>query len=238
VSSPRCCAYRQRRRSTTAVEDSKLRFSSAAHPISGWASCCDTIMPVKSALVLPTEENVRRACKQFDDDNLVVEEALKDLFTQYPRNNNHPHVLLKVVALNRLYSAGIYAVYDTARHIHEHAREIDSGLAAGAPEVVDIITAVPITATGKVRHFWAFATKYCSWHNPNSYPIWDSHVARYLRSLEGTPFAHPDFWHHYREFRDLMVAFREHYKLAAVMFKEIDKFLYRMAPKAPTRRDQ
>jgi len=196
----------------------------------------DTSMPMTSASVLPTEENVRRACKQFDDDNRIVEEALKDLFTQYPRNKDHPHVLLKVVALNRLYSTGILAVHDVARHIHERAQEIDSGLAVGSPEIVDKITAVPITATGEVRHFWSFATKYCSWHNPKAYPIWDSRVERYLRSLNGTAFTHPDRWNHYREFRDLMALFREHYRLAAFTFKEIDEFLWSYGGEDPNAR--
>ena len=192
----------------------------------------DILAAMNSASILPTEENVRRACKQFDDDP-IVEEALKDLFTQYPRNDDHPHVLLKVVALNRLYSAGIYAVYDAARHIHEHAQVIDSGLAAGSPEVVDLITAVPIKATGKVLHFWCFATKYCSWHNPRSYPIWDAHVREYLTWLRQRPEGRflvkaPDSWTKYAEFVDMINNLRKLDTLSGCefSFKQIDKFLY------------
>jgi hypothetical protein len=193
------------------------------------------------ASMLPNEENVSRACKQFDDDPFP-DEALKVLFTQYPRNDNYSHVLLKVVSLNRLYNAGILNPYPVAHHIHDHAQEIDSDLSGGSPEVVDIITPVQINATGKVRHFWSFATKYCSWHRLESYPIWDAHVARYLRSLKGSDFTRPnkwtdypqfvdhgwrpDNWTHYREFAVLMSRFRDFYTLRSFTFKEIDKFLF------------
>ena len=147
--------------------------------------------------VLPTEERVRAACREYDGD--IAERALRELFTQYPRNNDRAHVLLKVVALNRLYSAGILAVYDVANHICQ--QEIDAALSNGAPEVVDKIAKVTISSSGKQRGFWSFATKYCSWHNQASYPMWDSRVCRYLRclnkyllSLNETPFGDPDYW--------------------------------------------
>jgi hypothetical protein len=178
----------------------------------------------------PTAELVRAACKQFDREYAVTEEALSDLFSQYPRNGNRPHILLKVVALNRLYSTQIFAVHDVASHIHQ-VREIDSALAKGSPEVVDKIAKVTISATGKQRSNFAFATKYCSWHNQASYPIWDSRVAMYLWCLRGTPFAEflgskPDLWDYYKEFVRTMTAFRDFYKLGSFTFKQIDKFLW------------
>jgi hypothetical protein len=183
--------------------------------------------------IIPTEGLVRSACEQFDKDNAVVEQALKDLFNQYHRNDNEPHVLLKVVALNRLYSTNILAVYDVARHIWQ--QDIDSALASGASEIVDKIAHVTITATGKNRTNYSFATKYCSWHNQNSYPIWDSRVDRYLRSMRRTPQnppfakflnAHGDLWNCYPEFVALMSAFRDSYGLGSFNFKEIDKFIW------------
>ena len=84
-------------------------------------------------------ERVRAASEEFNKENSVIEQALKELFGQYRGNNNHPHVLLKVVALNRLYSAGILGVHDAAYHIYQHAQEIDAALTDGAPEAVDRI---------------------------------------------------------------------------------------------------
>jgi hypothetical protein len=181
--------------------------------------------------IIPTADLVRGACEEFDEGNVVVEQALKDLFNQYPRNDNESHVLLKVVALNRLYSTNIFAVYDMAHHIWQQAQEIDSDLEGGVPDIVDKIAHVRISTTGKDRINYSFATKYCSWHNQASYPIWDSRVDRYLRSLRQTTFAkflnpHGDLWNCYPEFVKLMTSFRDFYGLGSFSFKQIDKFLY------------
>lgn len=159
--------------------------------------------------------------------NDIADEALRDLFGQCPRNENHAHVLLKVVALNRLYSAGIFAVYDVAEHIHRHAKEIDAGLKIGDPETVDTIRGVTVNATGKQRNFWSFATKYCSWHNQAEYPMWDTRVCRYLRALRVPEFAHPDSWTRYADFKKLVTDFRTRYHLESFTFKQIDMFMWK-----------
>jgi hypothetical protein len=201
--------------------------------------------------IAPNPSSVRDACKRFEEENAVVERALAELFRQYPTNDDEAHVLLKVVALNRLYSTNILAVRDVARLIYEHRQEVDGALKGDppSPEAVDQIVKVTIRAACKQRKLWTFATKYCSWHRPESYPIWDSRVARYLRSLKGSDFTRPDNWTdypqfadygghaadgrwradnwtQYREFAVLMNRFRDFYDLGSFTFKEIDKFLY------------
>jgi hypothetical protein len=182
----------------------------------------------ESAVTTPTDELVKAACEEFDQDNSVVEQALSDLFTEYPCNDHLSHVLLKVVALNRLYSTQIFAVLDLAQHIR--ALEIDRDLALGSPEIVDRIAR--ITINGKERNNYSFATKYCSWHNQPSYPIWDSRVDTYLWRLQkqkrftAVVNSNSDLWH-YPTFREAMIAFRDVYRLASFSFKEIDKFLWK-----------
>jgi hypothetical protein len=198
---------------------------------------------------VPNPSSVRDACERFDKEYAVVERALAELFRQYPTNDDQAHVLLKVVALNRLYSTNILAVWDVARLIYEHRLEVDGALKADppSPEAVDKIVELTILATRK--RFWSFATKYCSWHRPESFPIWDSRVLRYLQSLKGSPFTlpdnwtecsqfadsagrtaarrwRPDNWTHYREFLALMNRFRDFYNLGSFTFKQIDKFLF------------
>lgn len=181
--------------------------------------------------MVPTPELVRAACEEYRQD--LGDEALRELFTQYPENQCRSHVVLKVVALNRIYSAGVLAVYDVAQHIHARAREIDEGLKAGDSSVVETIHKVRISKTGKERKFWSFATKYCSWHNPEKYPIWDSRVVNYLRSLGKGEFAHPDAWTKYAEYRALIDAFRTHYQLEEFTYKQIDMFMWKYgAPEA------
>jgi hypothetical protein len=191
----------------------------------------DIILSMRSGeeLILPTEKLVRNACKRFNKDYAITEQALTDLFNQYPRNDNHAHVLLKVVALNTLYSTQILAVQDVAQHIYE--LRIDSALSKGLPEVVDKIAKCTISSTGRVRFNYSFASKYCSWHRQEAYPIWDSRVEKYLKALSrsyrpkflGTK---PWLWDYYQEYVQMMTDFRMEYKLASFSFKDIDKFLW------------
>ena len=51
---------------------------------------------MKPVLRRPSAELVQAAIDKFDRDNSVIEEALNELFGQYPGNANLPHVLLKV----------------------------------------------------------------------------------------------------------------------------------------------
>lgn len=185
---------------------------------------------------MPNEERVKAACNEFDQDYRAVEEALTEIFCQYRTNSAFHHVLLKVVTLNALYSTQIpvYSktipnVLDVAKHICQIAHDIDSALLAGSPEIVDRIAAIAVSGK-KNRNYFAFATKYCSWHNPRCYPIYDSRVYEYLRLLRrqgdfATDFDLEGHWK-YPAFRDLMDAFREHYHLGSFSFKDIDKFLW------------
>jgi hypothetical protein len=186
---------------------------------------------MKTILRRPTVDLVTAACSEFDRQNLIIEQALKELFNQYHGNSDLSHVLLKVVALNRLYSTQILALMDVAKLIHRNAQDIDSALAVGSPQIVDKIARVTISASGKERRNLSFATKYCSWHNPESYPIWDSHVDKYLWTLQKqdhfAPFfkANADLWD-YPKFREVIVAFRDRYDLGSFTFKDTDKFLW------------
>jgi hypothetical protein len=163
--------------------------------------------------------------------------ALTELFKQYPGNSVLPHVLLKVVAVNTLYSTQIRAytekipnLMDVAAHIHRHAEDIDSALESGMPEIVDTIASVTVPGK-KDRYYFSFATKYCSWHRPQFYPIYDSRVDRYVYGLKAEPCFREFFgtgedrWR-YAQFRRLITVFRDHYGLGSFSFKEIDKFLY------------
>lgn len=116
------------------------------------------------------------------------------------------------------------------RHIHQNASDIDSALAVGLPEIVERIANVHVPGK-RDRYYFSFATKYCSWHKPEFYPIWDSRVDKYLHGLKAEPcFAEffgtgEDYWR-YAELRRLITVFRDHYGLGSFNFKQIDKFLY------------
>lgn len=194
-----------------------------------------TFEPVKGglmddSLIVPNANGVKSACQQFDRENEVVENALADLFAKYPANSDPSHVLLKVVALNSLYSTRILAVLKLAAHICEQGAKLDAALAAGLPEAVDTVASV--TIGGKEFTFYSFATKYCNWHKPDLYPIYDSRVEKYLWFLKkrevfrsDTFNSCEDLWS-YPTFCDVMTAFRDEFGLGSFSFKQIDKFLW------------
>jgi len=184
-------------------------------------------MKIRTDLPEPKIEFVRTKIGEFNRDNEDVERGLKQLIGAFPKNSDLGHVLVKVAAINVLYRTLIFGVFEVAKVIKDAA--IDPLLESGDPKVVEKITKV--TYTGKTRWNYSFATKYCSWHRAEMYPIFDSRVDFCLRSYRAMyPFAkftQNDLWD-YEQFKKIVTAFRDHYGLGSLTYKEIDKFLYQL----------
>ena len=179
----------------------------------------------------PNAINIEDACAYFSADKNEPDPALIELFTQYPKNIDFVHVLLKVVTLNTLYSTMIRVysdhptVYDVARHIVD--LKIDSDLDLCSPELVRKIS--KIDKDKKTFYNYSFATKYCSFHRPESYPIYDSRVNEYLwhlRNLGGLKQFKRNVLYIYPEFKKIVDEFRDRYSLQAFTYKQIDAFLF------------
>ena len=181
----------------------------------------------------PSVDDIRRAGAEFDSENQILEEALQELFGQYPHNTKLAQVLLKVTALNTLYSTqiplyreSIPTIFDVAEHIVTLG--IDSDLKRGDDGLVSRLAKTEVPPK-KVRFNYSFATKYCSWHNPSAYPIFDSRVYAYLCHLVNhgclDRFIQNDMWD-YPTFKKTIEGFKERNRLGEFTFKDIDKFLY------------
>jgi hypothetical protein len=181
----------------------------------------------------PSADDIKRAGAEFDSENKILEEALRELFAQYPRNTEPARVLLKVTALNTLYStqiplyrANIPTIFDVVDHIVN--LNIDSDLARGDDRLVGHIARTEVPGK-EVRFNYSFATKYCSWHNPKAFPIFDSRVYAYLCHLLNHDcieiFRKNDLWD-YPIFKKVIEGFQKRSRLENFTFKDIDKFLY------------
>ncbi|MGB8258896.1 MAG: hypothetical protein WCE75_01035 [Terracidiphilus sp.] len=188
---------------------------------------------MKEVLLDPTPKDIRDAGSQFDKDNGVLEEALGDLFRTYRDNTQPAQVFLKVTALNALYSTQIplYSTrIPTTRDVANHIVDIkvDSRIAQGDPQVVYDISKVDVPGKER-RYYYSFATKFCSWHAQDSYPIFDSRVLAYLGHLRRNgrlgKFGQIDPWI-YSKFKGIVMEFCEKNGLGEFNFKKIDKFLY------------
>jgi hypothetical protein len=165
--------------------------------------------------------------RRFDREEAVTECALSKLFRLFPKNTVLEEVLLKVVALNGLYRTRILANNIEAVVKHILKRTTDAQLQAGQSEAVDLIASVRL---GKQeRYNYSFATKYCSWHNQQAYPIYDKRVDEilwgYRKQDQFAEFQRQDLGE-YDEFKRVIMTFRTHYHLQEFDFKSLDKFLW------------
>ncbi len=156
----------------------------------------------------------------------ATERALMELFRTFPHNVRLEAVLVKVAALNDLYNTNIYAVYEMARHIW--GLDTDSKLEQGSLELVEEIAVVMLR--GKRRRNYSFATKYCHFHAPEVYPIYDGYVEEALwayRKKDGfVRFKRKELWESYPRYVAVVKGFREHYGLGGFSLREIDRFLW------------
>ncbi len=178
-------------------------------------------------LCRPTPGLVESYIRRFDQQESLAaaERALRKLFRACPENREIEEVWIKVAAINSLYYTNIFATFDMAKHICE--LDTDAQINRQSADLVNEIATV--TINGKTRRFYSFASKYCSWHAPDAYPIYDSYVERliwaYAIQQRFDQFERADL-QDYPKYRNVIDSFREHYGLELFDFKSLDKFLW------------
>jgi hypothetical protein len=132
--------------------------------------------------------------------------------------------------LQRSHSTNIFDTYRIAKHILN--LRIDDALSVSDPTIVGKIAnehGILKSKGNGNRNFYSFATKYCSWHNKDSYPIYDSYVHKVLVAYRNrdkfSNFNSIDL-RDYEKFKKIMVDFKTTYLLTNHNLKEIDKFLW------------
>ncbi len=176
----------------------------------------------------PSREQVVLYLKQWEslDNYREQEKALDKLFFETaPENRDLSDILIKAAALNDFYSTKVFSIYSMAKHIYE--LDIDNRLRRKDPNLVDDIKS--IYANGKVRNHYSFATKYCSHHCPDRYPIFDSYVEKMLRYFRDA-YGFADFRNKdlkkYSIFKNVILKFIEYFDLKEFTLKEIDRYLW------------
>jgi hypothetical protein len=101
------------------------------------------------------------------------------------------------------------------------------------PEVVERIANLTIKGKrreGKKRRNYSFATKYCSFHQPDLYPIYDSIVDKILKAYQrqDTFSSQPlGDLRDYRRFKEVLERFVTYYQeLGRPRWRELDCFLH------------
>ena len=176
----------------------------------------------------PSVEKVEEYLKLWDTlENYSLQEcALDKLFFELaPSNTNISDILLKSATLNDFYSTNIFSIFPVAKHIL--SLNIDDRLKEGDETLVDDMKNIVIN--NKNMKLYSFATKYCSHHNPDAFPIYDSFVdkvLRYFRDIDDfSKFKNKDL-KNYKTFKSILRDFQNFYSLQKYSFKELDRFLW------------
>ncbi len=92
-----------------------------------------------------------------------------------------------------------------------------------------------ITINGKPFYFYSFASKYCSHHRPDIYPIYDNYVHKLLkcfRDRDGFYTFKEAGLKNYQSYVAIIKAFQHFYDLNTFTIKNIDKYLWQLAKEA------
>lgn len=161
------------------------------------------------------------------DSYVFQESSLKKLFTlTYPDNTDIDDVLIKVCSLNDFYSTNIFSPFAVAKHIV--SLSIDARLKNNDLMLVNDIALIRMKEN-KTINFFSFATKYCSHHKPDMYPIFDSFVEKLLMHLKKTDkfakFKKEDL-KQYHNYKEIIIKFIHFYQLEKFSLKEVDRYLW------------
>ena len=178
----------------------------------------------------PCKSEVEKYLNRWDSlENYVLQESsLYKLFHKtYPNNNDINDILIKASSLNDFYSTNIFSIFPVAKHILK--LDIDKRLKSGDTTLVNDIANVTIGGINK--HFYSFATKYCSHHNADDFPIYDSFVEKVLLHFKKIDkfdkFTASDL-KNYSKFKNVLISFKKYYDIDKYSLKDIDRYLWQL----------
>ncbi len=181
----------------------------------------------------PSEDQVKKYLNIWNSEEMekyvAQEKSINKLFDEtYPSNVDIDDVLIKVCALNSFYSTNIFNPFAVAKKILEENINFDFRVKKGNCDLVSDIAIVKVDE-GKFRNFYSFATKYCSHHNPDFYPIYDSFVEKILLHFKKVDkfaqFKKEDL-KDYPKFKTVLQKFQSFYNLDKFSLKQIDRYLW------------
>lgn len=179
------------------------------------------------AIERPTAKYVRDQLRESEGQDRYwgADPAVRLVFDEWPENTVPAHVLVKVTILNALYATNIFNVYPVADRIL--SLKLDERLRDGDETLVADVAQVKLGKKNKT--LLSFASKYCAWHQPDRFQIFDSRV-EYMLWEYRKAFAFADFQRgtlrDYPSFARIIGEFRDFFGLKEFTRKKIDKFLW------------
>ncbi len=162
------------------------------------------------------------------------ERIIQSLVSKYPDQNNYDEVLLKVVMINTLYSAGLntikstdtISVNDMAKHIVEmDEKENLSELIKSPEKDSNQNRAVHLIAQKEgFKDAYSFASKYCNWHNMDGFAVMDTYSKGVMYYLNKSTETYESI-SKYDRFSKITIDFRDSI-CSGISLKELDMFLW------------
>ena len=120
----------------------------------------------------------------------------------------------------------ILNIWPVAKQIQ--SLNIDKRLSEGDATLVNELAAVDF-GNDKHKNFYSFATKYCNFHQPDQFPIYDRYVASLLLHFKKVDhfyaFNASDL-RDYPTYRTIINAFQAHYGLMEFSKRQLDHYLW------------
>lgn len=187
------------------------------------------------------QDDIKKYIEKWDntEEYVIPEKALQTLFLN--KRDNHlssDDLLIKCSVLNDFYGTNIFKVYYVVSH-YLTVVNLAERLEAGDITLVDDLRKVVVPKKdkdGKIAgertiDYYSFATKFCSHHKPDVFPIYDSNVAYALKSFRKRDsrirFADSDL-RNYQKFAGIIDTFRKVYDLERYNVKDIDRYLWQL----------
>ena len=183
-------------------------------------------------MLIPSDQLIDQYINKFNSDEryYLADNTITKLFEKFPYNNDLEDILLKISVINDLYSTNIFATFNMAKHIQ--SLQIDKDLEVNDPSLVNRIATghgIKKSKTNGDRNFYSFATKYCSWHNRDNYPIFDDFVEKVLKAYRDyskfSKFTNTEL-RSYEKLKGIFSDFKQYFNITKHDLKQIDKFLW------------
>lgn len=178
----------------------------------------------------PTPEAVNAAIKNWDDSLFApcIDEWLFDFFKKHRENSTFAVVKAKVALVNLTYGTRLPKdERDEKVPKHIVGLEIDKRISDGDLSLVNEI------ARAGERNFYSFASKFCMFHNPEKFAVYDSNVNAALWQFHendedfrnAVKFKRVDMGN-YEKFMEILDGFRKHYDLEKFSYRDLDHYLW------------
>lgn len=181
----------------------------------------------------PSPEYVSEVLQDYPKDHYGFEDKFfeKWLIKKYPKNDELNAVFAKLTLLDTLYSTNIRSAEARLKIVNfiYESEGFDERLKKGDTSLVSELTQQTKKLTG--RECYSFSTKYCSLHNRDKFPIYDSFVDKKLHAYNakynflGSKMS-KNFLKNYTNLVQVIDKFRVHFKLEEFNYRAIDRFLW------------